>query len=416
MWVNWWGGQQCRPRRTDRPLDEAGVVAALRRAGERGQTVRPLGSGWSDSTLTLTNDVHVDCSALTGIVAVTSDTVRARAGATLASVQAALAERGRALATVTHGPGATVAGAVATGTHGSGATIGSLSDQVVGMRFVDGTGRLRKVAAGEPELEALRTHLGALGVVTEVELRTVPAGQVEAHEEAVGAEEVLEVGGPLDEHRFAAVELHLPSGEALLRWAGPVVDPDPEPASTGPVEALGRVVTRLGHTASAQWSAQRSRPVPRWEGVVTGSPHDLLPDPHPGRGGVTEWALPREALAGAIRELGAATAARDREVRRPVEVRTGPAETGWLHPAHGRATAWVTVRTQRGDDHGPLFRLVGSVLEGMGGRPHWAGRHDWTAADVALAYPELPQFVAVRDRLDPDRLFGGDHLEALLGP
>jgi FAD/FMN-containing dehydrogenase len=417
MWVNWWGGQQCRPRRTDRPLDEAGVVAAVRRAGERGLTVRPLGSGRSDSTLALTNDVHVDCSALTGVAAITSDTVRARAGASLASVQAALKERGRALATVTHGPLATVAGAIATGTHGGGAAIGSLSDQVVGMRFVDGTGRVRKAAAGEdPELDALRTGLGALGVVTEVELRTVPAAEVEAREEPVVAEEALAVGGPLDAHRFAAVELHLPSGEALLRWAGPVVDREPEPVAGGPVEALGRVVTRLGHTASAQWSAQRSRPASRWDGAVTGLPHELLPDPHPVRGGVTEWALPREALAAAIRELGAATAARDQEIRRPVEVRTGPAETGWLHPAHGRATAWITVRTHRGDDHGPLFRLVGSVLEGMGGRPHWGGRHDWTAADVAVAYPALPDFLAVRDRLDPDRLFGGDHLEALLGP
>jgi L-gulonolactone oxidase len=418
MWVNWWGGQQCRPRRTDRPLDEAGVVAAVRRAGERGLTVRPLGSGRSDSTLPLTDDVHVDCSALTGIVAITTDTVRARAGATLASVHTALAERGRALATVTHGPLATVAGAIATGTHGVGATIGSLSDQVVGIRYVDGTGRVRTASPdGEDgELDALRTGLGALGIVTEVELRTVPAALVEAREEPVVVEDALAVGGPLDAHPFATVELHLPSGEALLRWAGPVLEREADPVPGWAVEALGRVVTRLGHTASAQWSAQRSRPAPRWDGVVTGLPHDLLPDPHPVRGAFTEWALPRETLAAAIRELGAATAARDREIRRPVEVRTGPAETGWLHPAHGRATAWITVRVHRGDDHGPLFRLIGSVLQEMGGRPHWGGRHDWTAADVARSYPALSDFRAVRNRLDPHRIFGGNHLETLLGP
>ncbi|MFR9805811.1 D-arabinono-1,4-lactone oxidase [Pseudonocardia sp. RS010] len=423
MWVNWWGGQQCRPRRTDRPLDEAGVVAAVRRAAERGHTLRPVGSGLSDSALALTDEVHVDCSALTGIVAITSDTVRARAGATIGSVQEALAQRGRALATVPHAPGATIAGAIATGTHGGGAAIGSLSEQVVAMRFVDGTGRVRSVSEDDPPwaphadaaLDALRTGLGALGIVTEVELRTVPAEVVEAREEAVGAEEALAGGGPLDAHPFATVDVHLPTREALLRWAGPAAG-EPEPAPGGPVEALGRAVTRLGHTASAQWSAQRSRPAPRWEGTVTGTAHELLPDPHPLRGGFTEWALPREALAAAVRELGAATAARDLEIRRPVEVRTGPAETGWLHPAHGRATGWIMVRAHRGDDHDPLFRLVGSVLEGMGGRPHWAGRHPWTAADMKLAYPTLPEFLAVRDRLDPDRLFGGPHLEALLGP
>jgi len=412
MWTNWSGGRQCRPQRTDRPLDEAGVVAAVRRAVERGLAVRPVGTGYSDSTLALTGDVHLDCSALTGVVAVEEDSVRVRAGARLAEVHAALAAEGRALATVPHGPAATVAGAIATGTHGGTHDAGSLSAQVVGARFVDGTGALRTAAPAE--LDGFRCHLGALGVLTVVELRTVPAGVVEGHEEEVDAADAAAPGGPLDARAWASLEVHLPSGEALVRWAGPAEDREPEP--TGPVETLGRVATRIGHAASAQWSAQRSRPAPRWEGVPTGAPYELLPGPLPSRAGYTEWAVPRETLPAALRELGAATTARELEIRRPVEIRVGPPETGWLHPAYGRETGWITVRSPRGDAQGPLFRLVGSVLEGMGGRPHWAGRHDWTAADLAVAYPRLPEFRALRDACDPDRRFAGTYLESLLGP
>jgi len=389
------------------------VSAAVRRAAERGLTVRPVGSGRSDSDLVLTGDVHLDCSALTGIVAVGADTVRVRAGATIASVQEVLAGHGRMLPLVTHAPAATVAGAVATGTHGGSPVWGSLSAQVTGARLVDGGGKLR--TAEEADLDGIRVALGALGVLTEVTLRTVPAAEVEVHEEPARPDtDVLAPGGPLDAHPWTALDLHVPSGEGLLRWAGPPVDHEPEPAGGGPVEALGRVATRLGHAASAQWSAQRSRPAPRFDGVVTGLPYALLRDPHPARTEFAEWALPREALDAALRELGAATASRELEIRRPVEVRTGPAETGWLHPAHGRPTAWIAVRATRGDDSGRLFRLIGSVLEGMGGRPHWGGRHDWTAADVAVAYPRLPDYLALRDRLDPDRRFAGDHLDALL--
>ncbi|GAA4541742.1 D-arabinono-1,4-lactone oxidase [Pseudonocardia xishanensis] len=414
MWTNWSGGQQCRPQRTDRPLDEAGVASAVRRAAERGLTVRPVGAGYSDSTLALTGDVHLDCSALTGIVGLKDDVVRVRAGARLAEVHTALAAQGRALATVPHGPAATVAGAIATGVHGGSRRGGSLSAQVVGARFVDGHGVLR--VADDAELDALRCHLGVLGVLTVVALRTVPAERIDAHEEVVDIAEAVAPGGPLDTRPWATLELHQPSGEALLRWAGPAEHRVPAVEATGPLEAIGRVVTRVGHSASAQWSAQRSRPTPRWEGVPTGAPYELLPGPDPSRAAYTEWAVPREALPAALRELGSAAAARELEIRRPVEVRVGPAESGWLHPAYGRETGWIAVRSPRGDGHGPLFRLVGSVLEGMGGRPHWAGRHDWTAADITVAYPRFADFRAVRDRLDPDRLFAGAHIEELLGP
>ena len=46
----------------------------------------------------------------------------------------------------------------------------------------------------------------------------------------------------------------------------------------------------------------------------------------------------------------------------PVLVRVGAAETGWLHPAFGRATAWIAVRVRRGSDPEPLYGLVASVL------------------------------------------------------
>jgi L-gulonolactone oxidase len=136
----------------------------------------------------------------------------------------------------------------------------------------------------------------------------------------------------------------------------------------------------------------------------------------PVRAEVSEWGLPREALQYALRELDAATAARGTVPRMPVLVRVGAAETGWLHPAFGRATAWVAVRVRRGTDHEPLFGLVASVLGDVGGRPHWGTRHDWTSVDVDAAYPRVVDFRRVRDRLDPARRFTNPHLETLLGP
>jgi len=56
-----------------------------------------------------------------------------------------------------------------------------------------------------------------------------------------------------------------------------------------------------------------------------------------------------------------------------------------------------------------------SVMRAHDGRPHWGKLHTRTAADLAPAYPRFEEFLALRDRLDPDRLFANDYLRRVLG-
>lgn len=414
MWMNWSGGPQARPRATDRPLDEAGVVAAVRRAAARGWRIRPLGAGASWSPVAAAEDVALDCSALTGVVALGGGRVRVRAGETVRDLSLALAGHGLALAAVPAWDLVTVAGATATGTHGSGAAVGSLSAQVQAVRLVDGTGAVRRIEG--TDLDAVRTGLGVLGVLTELELDVVPLVTLDAGEALRPTAEVLEEGF-LRAHPWAELELY-PGGQALARWADPASGEGPaaevgaaatvRAAAVGSAQALGRVVPRLAPALRRSTS--------RWSGATTGPAHRILVADRPERVELTEWAIPLDDLDGALRELAAAGAARGVAPRMPLRVRAGAAETGWLHPASGRATAWVAVRAPAGAADPTLFGLVGSVLADAGGRPHWAGRHDWTAAEVEAAYPRFADFRRVRDRLDPDRRFAGPHVDALLGP
>jgi L-gulonolactone oxidase len=418
VWTNWSGGQQSRPRATDRPLDEAGVVAAVLRAADRGRRIRPAGAHWSWSPLAVTDEGQLDTSALTGVVAFGPDSVRVRAGEKLHDLLTELSGRGLTLAAVPRGDGVTVGGAVSTGTHGSGPATGSVSSLVRAVRLIDGTGKLRLVDG--PDLDAVRTGLGALGVLTEVDLAVVPERTLAACEQLSPLTELLH-DGFLDEHHWTELEL-FPDGLALARWADPVDVAEEtggkgvagraaavgSAAAAGSAQALSRVVPRLAPALR--------RSASRWSGSTTGPAHRVLVAERPVRAEVSEWALPRDVLGHALRELQAAIAARGAVARMPMLVRTGAAETGWLHPAYDRPTAWVAVRVRRGSDPDPLFGLVASVLGDAGGRPHWATRHDWTAVDVDAAYPRAADFRRVRDRLDPDRRFANPHLEAVLGP
>ena len=50
-----------------------------------------------------------------------------------------------------------------------------------------------------------------------------------------------------------------------------------------------------------------------------------------------------------------------------------------------------------------------------GGRPHWGKLHTRDADYLRAVYPRFDDFRAVRDRVDPDRLFGNPYLERVLG-
>ena len=55
-------------------------------------------------------------------------------------------------------------------------------------------------------------------------------------------------------------------------------------------------------------------------------------------------------------------------------------------------------------------------MHGFGGRPHWGKMHFQDAASLTRLYPRFGDFLAVRDRLDPDRVFTNSYLERVLGP
>ncbi len=50
-----------------------------------------------------------------------------------------------------------------------------------------------------------------------------------------------------------------------------------------------------------------------------------------------------------------------------------------------------------------------------GGRPHWGKLHSLDADRLALLHPLFDEFLALRDRLDPDRLFTNAYLRRVLG-
>jgi FAD/FMN-containing dehydrogenase len=128
-----------------------------------------------------------------------------------------------------------------------------------------------------------------------------------------------------------------------------------------------------------------------------------------------EYAVPRAAGMAALTEARELLDRSRWPVTFPVEIRSGVADGGWLSPSHGRDSVYLAFHVNARTDHTAYFSAVEEVLRGYGGRPHWGKLHTRTRADLAPEYPRFVDFLALRDRLDPDRLFSNPYLDRVLG-
>lgn len=131
------------------------------------------------------------------VVDLAAGTVRVSAATQLKDLYNSLDAQGLTLQTKPTIEDVTVAGALATGTHGAARVGGLLSEQVSGVKLVDGRGRRIEIdsegcfeldrsgnkkkllIAGEEPLQAIKLHRGVLGAIYEVTLSTVPAFDLE---------------------------------------------------------------------------------------------------------------------------------------------------------------------------------------------------------------------------------------------
>jgi FAD/FMN-containing dehydrogenase len=66
--------------------------------------------------------------------------------------------------------------------------------------------------------------------------------------------------------------------------------------------------------------------------------------------------------------------------------------------------------------HKRYFDAFEQIAKAVGGRPHWGKLHSLGAEDLRQRYPRYDDFLAVRDRLDPARVFANAYSRRVLGP
>ncbi|WP_371655188.1 MULTISPECIES: D-arabinono-1,4-lactone oxidase [unclassified Streptomyces] len=430
-WRNWAGNVTARPVREVSPASVAELAAAVRRAAEDGLKVKAVGTGHSFTTAAATDGVLIRPDLLTGIREIdrTAMTVTVEAGTPLKRLNAVLAREGLSLTNMGDIMEQTVAGATSTGTHGTGRDSASIAAQITGLELITADGSVLKCSAKGTDEEravfaAARIGLGALGVVSAITFAVEPEFLLTAREEPMTFDKVTS--------EFEA--LHAENEHFEFYWfphtgncntkrnnrsAGPAAPPgrvsgwiEDELMSNG----LFQVVCSLGRAVPATIPAiakVSSRALSAR--TYTDIPYKVFTSPRRVRFVEMEYALPREAVVAALREVRALVERSNLRVSFPVEVRTAPADDIALSTASGRDTAYIAVHMYKGTPYQAYFTAVERIMTAHAGRPHWGKVHTRDAEYFAEAYPRFGEFTALRDRLDPDRLFGNAYLRRVLG-
>ncbi len=371
--------------------------------------LKALGTRHSFSTAADSDGVQIALDRLPMGLVVDEQAKRATvaAGARMGDVAQALDAAGWGFANLASLPHIGLAGAVATSTHGSGDALGTLSSMVRGIDSVLADGSVLHTEQGDADFPGAVVGIGALGIATSLTIAIEPTSTMRQDAYPGVRWDALDAD-------FDRVMASGDSVSVFTDWASANVGSVlvKQRARHGAPELLG--VTAVEPRPADEAAADlRSTPIgveaPWWDVLphfrITGTPSvgDELQ---------SEYFIPRAARAEAFAALRA-MGDRIAEALHASEIRTVAGDDLWLSGAHGGDVVTVGFTWKpRPDLVRPLLAPIEERLLPLGARPHFGKL--FHTRELAGLYPHWADFVALRDRLDPERRFANAFLLELM--
>jgi FAD-linked oxidoreductase len=428
-WRNWARTVNVAPQRIEQPGSVHELQQCVKRAAAAGLRVKAVGAGHSFTGIAAAPGVLLDLGRLQGILEADPERLQVRllAGTRLHRIPDLLAKYRLAMQNLGDIDRQSIAGAISTGTHGTGARFGGLSTQVVGLTLIQPDGGLLTLDGDDPLLPAAALGLGALGIIADVTLQCVPAFALRAVEASEPLPSVLasmtrrvEQSDHFEFYWFPHTNRAATKFNTRLPSAAPL-KPLPPVSRWVDESFLSNTVFRATCAAGTAVPAvvpAVNRVAARLLGGrdYTDSSPGVFTQRRTVRFTEQEYGIPADRLTSAFDALRRLIDERNWRISFPVEVRWAAADDRWLSTAHGRATAYVAVHRYYREDPAEYFEAVEEIMLAHEGRPHWGKLHTLDAAALAPRYPRFADFLDLRNRMDPGRVFANDYLDRVLGP
>ena len=405
-----------------------------------------VGCGHSPSDLTCTSSWLVNLDHFEEILDVDEETnvVVMQAGIRLHKLCRKLRQHGLAMPNLGSIDHQSIAGAIATATHGSSTRHGIISQSVLALKVLLANGRVVSCSKEQsPDLfRAALVSLGALGIITEVTFQAVPAFDIEWAQTLHPLEEIV---GDWEKDLWTQTEFTrvwwMPYMKRCIKWrADKTTKERRAPASHFWDGAIG-FHTYHALLYIAQWIP---RIIPLLEKFVMNVQYGF----RDGKGStgvsegqtgllmncmysqfVNEWAIPLHRGPEAMTRLSAwlngeanssiPFSSKGLYVHAPIEVRVTDTSTTTPRPYLDNTvpdgpSLYLNATLYRPYNRDPpcrerYYEAFEWLMKDMGGRPHWAKNFSTVTKDEMYEmYPEMGDWVRIRNEIDPEGMFVGD--------
>lgn len=415
-WENWSGSQEASPQHIVYPGSEEALRKILLQSDEQ---IRCVGGSHSFSPLVPCEGTLISLAQMIGLKQHNNETNTATlaAGTRLATASQMLFNVGQSFVNQPDVNTQTLAGAISTATHGTGVTLPSLSACVNGLRLMTADGEVHVIDESTPDLlNAAAVSLGALGIITEISFKNMPAYHLEEKTHVVSMREAMDiVERDKDKHRHIEF-FGFPYGDTAILKTLDITD---KPDTTAPVEGTNDALRMACEvTMHAGWLTPMVQSLLGMfvsEETKRGPAWDIFATPRTVAFNEMEYTVPADKGLEVVEEVAAAMCKSDVYSMFPIEYRYVAEDSNWMSQFYQRAGASISIHQYAKQDYKPLFNLVEPILKRHAGRPHWGKLNSLTHAEAMERYPRFGDFIKLQKELDPKGRMLNDYMRKLLG-
>ena len=425
---NWAGNVVWNPSEIAYPTSEADIQAIVLRAAKDQKKIRMIGSGHSFSALCKTDQILMSLDKFQGLVEVDKNNYQAvvKGGTKLNTLGNLLFEQGMEMENLGDIDTQSIAGTISTSTHGTGTQFGTISTQVIAIRFINGKGEIVNCSTTENQelFKAAQVSLGVLGVITQITLQCVPSYKLKVH---MKGESMKAVIPNIEEHikNNRNFEYYwLPYTDKIVAKTSNVVE--------GEAVHKSNIWSYLNEYLLENYAFNLFCEYARWFPSQTQSiskltakfvtdtervhqSHKIYATQRLVKFREMEYNIPAEAFQEVWKKVVQTVDSGKFNVHFPLEVRWVKGDDILMSPAYGRDSVYIACHVYSNKDCMPYFNALEEIFRAHDGRPHWGKMSTLRHQDVAAMYPKYSTFMKHRATQDPHNIFISPYLKKLLG-
>lgn len=409
-WTNWSGCQQNNKAELKEPknLDELKAIVSQAKSAQK--TIAVVGAGHSFGNL-FSADILISLGRFNRLVSVNSDNkqITCEAGMRLEHFYGHLEASNLSLATFPTGFESTLGGIVSTPTHGAGFNHPILAEQMVSCVLLTADGEIKTITDQDPEIHAVRSGLGMLGIVLKITMQCEAAFVMRRRTIVEHQDEAFAKYAERDQENASQQLFWLPGCDQVLISLIDRVDDEPDLSFTdcNNLEFQKAMHTKVAWTLRfPQMTHLINRKLARFfseSDVVVQAPRGFV-DYATEKLINAEWAIPYANIGEVYADMTERMKG-GQAFQGLVEFRSIAADDSLLSMAYQRQSIAVG-NSIFGDFKTPhkALRKFSEMMQSHDARPHWAKACTVNRRLDSL-FPGMKAFKEVRKKWDPSGVF-----------